>query len=298
FLFVDGVGIGERDASVNPFARAQLPVLSELLGGIPFLDQPTLQSHRALCVPLDANLDVDGLPQSGTGQTTLFTGRNAPAHLGEHYGPYPDERLLALLRDNLFHRLNALGRHATFANAYPPIFFERIDRGSDRRSATAQAVGAAGLSYRTHADLQQGRAVSASLTNERWPHPASAPNVISAREAGRNLERLSRDFDLTLFEFFLTDVAGHRPARMSAVAILERLDEFVGGILENFDDGEALLLITSDHGNIEDERTRRHTRNPVPAIIVGAQRHEFARDLRSLVDVTPAIVRVLSEPKT
>ncbi len=295
FLFVDGVGIGARDASVNPFARAQLPVLTTLLGAIPFLDQPYLDNSRALCVPLDANLDVDGLPQSGTGQTTLFTGRNASAHIGEHYGPYPDERLRALLEDNLFHRVLALNKRATFANAYPPIFFERMDRGSDRRSATAQAVGAAGLNYRTSDDLHRGRAVSASLTNERFPHSTNAPALITARVAGRNLERLSRENDFTLFEFFLTDVAGHRPARMSAIAILERLDEFVGGILDDFDDAESLLLITSDHGNIEDESTRRHTRNPVPAIVAGARRHEFARGLHSLIDVTPAIVRVLTE---
>ncbi len=294
FVFVDGVGIGARDPGVNPFARADLPVLTDLLGGIPFLDRPRLQGERALCMPLDANLDVDGLPQSGTGQTTLFTGRNAPQHIGEHYGPYPDRRLSVLLEDNLFHRLLALQKRVTFANAYPPIFFERMERGSDRRSATAQAVAAAGLGYRSSDDLKAGRAVSASLTNERFPHSGEAPALITAHEAGRNLEHLSREHDFTLFEFFLTDVAGHRPARMSAVAILERLDEFVGGILDGFDDEESLLLITSDHGNIEDESTRRHTRNAVPAIAVGARRHEFAEGLRSLADVTPAIVRTLS----
>src|SRR5439155_2704672 len=294
FLFVDGVGIGARDPSVNPFARARLPNLRTLLGGLPFVDHPSLESSRALCVPLDANLDVEGLPQSGTGQTSLFTGRNAPAHIGEHYGPYPDVRLRALLEDNLFHRLLALDKRATFANAYPLIFFERMDRGSDRRSATAQAVAAAGLVYRTAEDLKAGHAVSASLTNERFPQPADIPALISAHVAGNNLERLSREYDFTLFEFFLTDVAGHRPARMSAVTILERLDEFVGGILERFDDAYSLLLITSDHGNIEDESSRRHTRNPVPAIVAGARRHEFADGLHSLTDVTPAIVRILS----
>ena len=67
----------------------------------------------------------------------------------------------------------------------------------------------------------------------------------------------------------------------------------MGGILDAFDDSRSLLLITSDHGNIEDERTRRHTRNPVPAIVAGARRHEFAAGLRSLTDVTPAIVRII-----
>jgi hypothetical protein len=294
FLFLDGVGIGPRDAGINPFARANLPVLSALLGGLPFSDAPRLEGERALVMPLDANLDVDGMPQSGTGQTTLFTGLNAAALLGEHYGPYPDERLGTLLGYNIFHRLLELDRTVMFANAYPPIFFDRIARGTDRRSATAQAVGAANVPYRTADHLRQGRAVSASLTNERWPHPDDLPPIITPREAGHNLEKLSREYDFTLFEFFLTDVAGHRPARLSAVTILERIDEFLGGILAEFDLDDGLLLITSDHGNIEDSSTRRHTRNPVPAIIAGAQRQRLAARLSSLADVTPAIVELVA----
>lgn len=294
FVFVDGVGIGPRDEQLNPFARASLPVLTDLLGGLPFLDAQHFEGKRALLKPLDATLGVEGLPQSGTGQTTLFTGLNAPGIIGEHYGPYPDERLTLLLEYNLLHRVQELGKHATFANAYPPIFFERIERGTDRRSATAQAVAAAGIHYRTHDDLVAGRAISASLTNERWPHPDDPPPIVTPYQAGRNLESLSRDFDLTIFEFFLTDVAGHRPARLSATAILESLDAFLGGIMAEFDDEQALLLVTSDHGNIEDSSTRHHTRNPVPAIIAGRQRHAFAAELDSLADVTPAIVRAMT----
>ncbi|MBI3733651.1 MAG: hypothetical protein HY259_09375 [Chloroflexi bacterium] len=294
FLFLDGVGIGPRDPAVNPFGRARLPVLQDLLGDIPFLDRPSLASHQAVLTPLDATLAVDGLPQSATGQITLLTGINAPAHIGEHYGPYPDERLRSLLDDNLFHRLQARGRLVAFANAYPPIFFERVARGSDRRSAISQAAGAAGVPYRTHEDLLRGEAVSASLTNERWPAKDQPPPLITARAAGQNLERLSRQFDFTLFEFFLTDVAGHRPARLSAEVILQQLDEFIGGILAQFDHEHALLLITSDHGNIEDSSTRRHTRNPVPALVVGDRRDDLARSLRTLADVTPAILRLLA----
>jgi len=294
FLFLDGVGIGARDPLSNPFGQANLPVLNRLLGGIPYEDKTRLEGQSALVIPLDANLDVEGLPQSGTGQTTLFTGQNAPALLGEHYGPYPDERLSKLLDYNIFHQLLEQGKTVAFANAYPAIFFDRIARGTDRRSATAQAVSAANVPYRNADDLRQGRAVSASLTNERWPQAADALPIVTPREAGQNLERLSRDYDFTLFEFFLTDVAGHRPARMSAVSILERIDEFLGGILAAFDLNAGLLFITSDHGNIEDSSTHRHTRNPVPAIIAGTGREQMAKRLLSLADVTPAIVALLT----
>ena len=206
------------------------------------------------------------------GRLHCSPGQNAPALLGEHYGPYPDERLSKLLAYNIFHQLQEHGKTVAFANAYPAIFFDRMARGTDRRSATAQAVSAANVPYRKADDLRQGRAVSASLTNERWPQADDALPIVTPREAGHNLEKLSREYDFTLFEFFLTDVAGHRPARMSAVSILERIDEFLGGILDAFDLDAGLLMITSDHGNIEDSSTRRHTRNPVPAILAGAGR--------------------------
>jgi bisphosphoglycerate-independent phosphoglycerate mutase (AlkP superfamily) len=54
-----------------------------------------------------------------------------------------------------------------------------------------------------------------------------------------------------------------------------------------------LVLLTSDHGNLEDLSTRRHTNNPVPALLVGAQalRDSFAASLKDLADVTPAIIQ-------
>ena len=65
-------------------------------------------------------------------------------------------------------RLVAAGKRVAFANAYPPIFFERLSRHSARRSATSHMVSAAGVRYRDIDDLRAGRAVSAFVTNERW----------------------------------------------------------------------------------------------------------------------------------
>jgi bisphosphoglycerate-independent phosphoglycerate mutase (AlkP superfamily) len=63
--------------------------------------------------------------------------------------------------------------------------------------------------------------------------------------------------------------------------------------LEAWDDDAGLILITSDHGNMEDMRTRRHTDNPVPGLVIGAKalRDRFCRDLHSLTDIYPAILQ-------
>jgi len=68
---------------------------------------------------------VEGLPQSGTGQATLFTGVNCAERVGRHFGPYPHSTTHEILRDhNLFRRVedastpvNGQTHAATFANA-------------------------------------------------------------------------------------------------------------------------------------------------------------------------------------
>ena len=86
FIFLDGVGIGTDDAARNPFVGAALPVLRGLLDGeIPTLSRPAIAAERCRAFPLDACLDVEGMPQSGTGQTALLTGENAAQMFGRHW---------------------------------------------------------------------------------------------------------------------------------------------------------------------------------------------------------------------
>src|SRR5881394_3181591 len=55
------------------------------------------------------------------------------------------------------------------------------------------------------------------------------------------------------------------------------------------------VILTSDHGNIEDLSVRNHTLNPVPTIVWGRHRTRIAPRIRSLTDITPAIVDVLTK---
>jgi phosphopentomutase len=71
-----------------------------------------------------------------------------------------------------------------------------------------------------------------------------------------------------------------------AVLYLEDMDEMFSGIKGAVDFTDTLLIITTDHGNVEDMKTRGHTRNPVPLIAVGLG-HERFRGLTSITEVTP-----------
>ena len=293
FLFLDGVGLGKADPEVNPMFKARLPHLRSLLGGkLPHLGLRKILSDRAVAIPLNATLGVDGLPQSGTGQATLFTGVNASRLIGRHFGPYPTTDLKPLIEEsNIFRQFKAAGHSVCFANAFPKQFFEYAASGKRRLSVTTLSCRYADVPLFDAESLSRDESVSADITRARWPE-LGYPElpIITPREAGKHLWRLTALHSFTLFEYWLTDYAGHGRDMAIAVETLERFDGLLGGLLEEFDPKECTLILTSDHGNIEDLSTKSHTRNPVPCILAGRKHRELSAALKSLVHVTPALI--------
>jgi 2,3-bisphosphoglycerate-independent phosphoglycerate mutase len=240
-------------------------------------------------VAADATLGVPGRPQSGTGQTALLTGLNAARLFGRHFGSWVPTTLRPVLaEESVLARALRAGHRAVFANAHPPGF------GVERRpSAPALAAHAAGLLTRGAAELARGEAVASSITNERWQahFPDTRIPAPSAEEAGRALVRVAAGAELTLFAHYDTDYVGHRGSLPDAVAALERVDAFVGGILDDLPT-DMLLLVASDHGNVEDASTG-HTTNPVPVIAAGPGTETVAARVRSIMDVAPALCEML-----
>jgi bisphosphoglycerate-independent phosphoglycerate mutase (AlkP superfamily) len=64
-------------------------------------------------------------------------------------------------------------------------------------------------------------------------------------------------------------------------------------VLEASDLSRLTVVLTSDHGNIEDLSTRSHTLNSVATLAFGLASEHFASRVRSLTDITPAIVETL-----
>ena len=297
FMFLDGVGLGVDDPEINPFARAALPNLRNLLeGGRLISASSPFDGVSASLLALDACMGVAGLPQSATGQAALLTGRNVPAEIGYHYGPKPDPATAAHLLDGgIFGQLTRAGKAAALVNAYPPGYFHGIDSGKRNFSAIPFAVTRAGLSLFTSEDLQAGRAISADFTAQGWRdrmHMLDIP-VMSLPESGKHLADLSRKFDFAFFEYWLSDYAGHGQDMKAALELLDQFDIVLGSLLDNWQPAD-LLLITSDHGNLEDLSTRRHTANPVPLLLVGNKKlRRFFDGVTDLSGVAPAILKVL-----
>ncbi len=301
FVFVDGVGAGADDPERNPLARGEF-LLSRFEDGA---GAPLPSGGRAVLA--DARLGIPGRPQSATGQTTILTGENAPALVGRHVLGFPNAALRALLRErSLFRALAAAGRCALFANAYPVAYLRalglpaegepefELGRRRARPAATTVAYAAGGGVFCTWADAKAGRGLTHDITGGRArAHGADVP-ARGPEEAAEILLALSRANDLTLFEFFETDEAGHARSMERALDALVRLDAFLRRLVAGLGPDDA-LVVASDHGNIEDLSTRNHTLHPVPVLGFGRAAGEIG-EVRDLTHLAPLLRGLAGAP--
>lgn len=295
-IFLDGIGLGDNNPEINPFAVINAPTLHSLAGGKRWLrDTPRTETERAIFLPTDAQLGMEkNKPSSGSGQATILTGRNIPQEIGEHYGPKPNKAIRDILDvDNLFITLKKAGRDAALITPYPPGMFEVIKSGRRLPSSNQYAVIAAGIGMMNVDDYYAGRGLSPDWTGEGWVNYLGYPDapLYTPEEAGQKLAEIGRQRDFSMFSTWLTDEFGHRARMAEAVEYMERTDKVLASLLANWNDG--LIIITSDHGNMEAMNERNHTRNLIPTVAIGKGREVFAENFTDLTHITPGILRVL-----
>jgi 2,3-bisphosphoglycerate-independent phosphoglycerate mutase len=287
-FFIDGLGIGSRGPQ-NPLDELDdAEPLAIFRGEIP------KTPHGGIVVPTDATLGVEGRPQSASGQTTILTGVNVPAQLGYHKQGFPNREMLEIIREHsIFLQLTSAGvTPITFANTYTDRFFDERPRWV---SATTAAVEAAGLPFRKVADNKAGRAVFHDFTNRTLIERGEDVAPRTPDEAASILARIAGENRFTLYEYFITDKVGHAQDMEAAKVVLRNLAAVIRGVLGQVDLNRTSVILTSDHGNIEDLSSRNHTLNQVPTIVWGADKERIADRIKTLADITPAIVQTLTE---
>jgi hypothetical protein len=285
-LFFDGIGVGRDDPEDNPFAAIEPGRLAPVAGRAP-ADGTGFKT-------LDATLGVPGLPQSATGQTTLLTGVNAARRIGHHQLGTPGPSLRPLLAaESLFLKLTRAGARPTFANAFSR---EHLEAPRPRWSASTRAYRAAKLPFRMwDVEGRNGAALSHDyvgdfMTARGYPVPRRSP-----AQAAEILSGLVEDHDFVLYEYFLTDLAGHRGTREEQLEQARRVVDLVDAVVSRLDRTRHQVLVTSDHGNLEESTHKRHTLNPVPLLTWGPRNDEVLSRIGGMTDFTPAIV-AMSRP--
>ena len=281
-VLVDGLGLGEPDEGRNPLAVARTRWFRCFRNQIAVTD-------GCLVVPTDASLGVPGLPQSATGQTALLTGLNAPLLAGRHIQGCCTPTLSSLLAEHsLFRTFSLHGGRVACANAFPASILQR----HRFPSVTTVAARTAGIRLRDLDDLTKGQALHHDFTNHLLKIRGHSVPPLSAEEAAQRLAEITAEHDLTYYEYIQTDLAGHAQDMDRAVTLLEGLDLFVSRLVECLDLSRHLLVLVSDHGNVEDLGTAGHTWNRVPTMVWGQGQERFVRRIHALTDITPALLTI------
>lgn len=292
-IFIDGLGLGETIPEKNPVFSSCVPVLKHLLG---YKESPVISSRRITMHETETTLGTDGLPQSATGQTALFTGVNAPSILGRHLSGQPTPTLTSIIRkSNLFKKLISMGLDVTNSNVYRQEYLNKMLDGRDRRnrpSVTSVMCLSQDIPFRTVDNYREGTGIYHDITGKILGETVHGVNAMSPDRAADSLYRISRNYDFTLFEHFMTDIAGHSTNPNMAAEVLEILDRFLHRLFELTDDTEDIIVITSDHGNIEDISVRTHTMNKVPTVIAGRIPGIQSIKINDLTQVTPAVIEI------
>ena len=292
-LFLDGLGLGTAGPH-NPLSNAAaIPHWQSLCGGQPLLTGVHVQRPNCLLKPIDATLGVPGLPQSATGQTTIYTGHNAAKFRGQHQTGFANGSLRQLIEPyGLFKQVLGQGGTATLANLYSPAYFESIAQRRWRYSVCTLLNMTAGLPFRMQYEYERGEAIFWDITGEIASSRGIATAPIPPDVAGQYLAALGNRHSVTLFECYLSDYAGHAQAYDRAVKVLQRIDHFLAAVIEALAP-DTTLIVVSDHGNVEDLSTKRHTFNAVPLWVVGPAAPKFS-DIQDLTGITPTILECLS----
>jgi 2,3-bisphosphoglycerate-independent phosphoglycerate mutase len=293
-IFIDGVGLG-ASKSKNPFFSCKTPGLDSVLEDRRFVSETAgFCGSKATLAGIDATLGVPGLPQSATGQASIFTGINAAAYLGSHLNGFPNRKLRGLLAlKGLFKRFQQNNYRVCFANAYRPQFFDLLADGlpGDYYSCSTLVTYYGGLKFFGLPDLLNGQAIYMDITNNLLNKQDYEMPMITPEEGASRLLKLSRHYDFCLFEYFLSDLAGHLGDEEQIAKVINTLDRFIGTLAMEFNPGDTFIMVSSDHGNLEDTTVSDHTLNSVPLLMIGDPelRRVIGSETENLTDLLRAV---------
>ena len=264
-FFIDGLGIGSADSTKNPM----IDLFTGITGGTRIAEiTSSVRFPGGIIIPTDAVMGVEGIPQSATGQTSIFTGVNAQKLLGFHLPAYPNDVLKSTIEEkSLMKKLADSGVSVTSANLYSDEFFEkRIRPGQNMMPASTLTIQAARSKFRFPEDYAIGKAVFADITNELIRKRGYDIPLLKPERAARHMLNILDDHDFVFFEYFMTDLHGHKQNREKLIECVATLNSFTSRLWEKVDRKQTAMLIVSDHGNCEDISIGDHTMNAVPSV--------------------------------
>jgi Metalloenzyme superfamily len=203
-----------------------------------------------------------------------------PAHLKFFGGSYVQNLLPAFERaavegQLLFHGqpLSLKGTHTEHGKKG---FAELFTLAEINQNVFVFAARERGLRLRTWDDVRQGRALTSSMTHElesefgvtffgQQPLPLRTP-----AEAAEILVALAAEHDFVFYKYQIPDLVSHTGQVESARGVFATIEAFVESVLRRLDPAESRVIVTSDHGHLEQlDTSRGHPKSDVPTWCFG-----------------------------
>ena len=166
-------------------------------------------------------------------------------------------------------------------------FAELFTLGEINQNIFVHAAREAGVQLRDWDDVRCGRALTGTMTHEleaRFNWDAIGQSRLAPRspqEAAAILVNLADRHDFTFYKYQLPDLISHTGRVELARGVFRVIETFVEAVLHGIDPQETVVIVTSDHGHLEQVAfSTGHPKSRVPTWYFGPDAEAQADRLR------------------
>jgi hypothetical protein len=149
------------------------------------------------------------------------------------------------------------------------------------------AARRAGLTLRNYDDVRTARALTSSMTHEleaEFDFTYFDPTPLPPRtpqDAAAVLAALSAEHPFVFYKYQIADLVSHSGRLDLARDVFRTIEQFVGEVLKRIDARSTIVVVTSDHGHLEQvEFHHGHPKTKVPTWYFGPDAMRRADSLR------------------
>jgi hypothetical protein len=210
-----------------------------------------------------------------------------PAQLEFFGSSYAQDLAPHFNREQVEKGLRYCGKDVAFRGTAKNGFAELFTLAEINQNIFVFAARQANMRIRTWYDVRRDLALTSSMTHEleaefdlslfdQEPLPPRTPE-----QAAQILANLASDHDFTFYKYQIPDLVSHTGQVAAARGVFAVIERFVEALLASLDTADSMVIVTSDHGHLEQlSSSRGHPRSKVPTWCFSPEPARFSQELQ------------------